>query len=182
MNERRNRQRQNPCFSPARIIRKVSLLESLNVNLSDLLFDYIELSALNLRKTLLTRELTPWLVLILDGNYVIGAHVRRNLCDLICFSHLIRSRAVMNRILFSEKSYFLPCLWDTILYKYHRWNFQGSLITQFFVVFFFEKERNVSMYQKNIRTICKQIYAEKKLIETIMQLGSNSKYQTKLAA
>ena len=47
------------------------------------------------------------MVLILDGgNSEKGVHVRRNLFDLICLRHLIRLRAVGNRI-FSEKTYFL---------------------------------------------------------------------------
>ena len=33
------------------------------------------------------------MVLILDGNSEIGAHVRSNLCYFICLRHLIRSRA-----------------------------------------------------------------------------------------
>ena len=34
---------------------------------------------------------------ILDGNSEIGAHLRSNLCKLICLTHLIKSRAVTNR-------------------------------------------------------------------------------------
>ena len=34
---------------------------------------------------------------ILDGNSEIGAHVRRNICYLICSRHLIKSRAVTNQ-------------------------------------------------------------------------------------
>ena len=63
------------------------------------------------------------MVLILDGNSEIGAHVRSDLC------YLIRWRAVTNRIFSSEKNYFhyacatcyelpsnmLPC----IIYKYY---------------------------------------------------------------
>ena len=43
------------------------------------------------------------MVSILDGNSRIGAHVRSNLCYLICLRYLIRSRAVTNRIFFSPK-------------------------------------------------------------------------------
>ena len=43
------------------------------------------------------------MVLKLDGDSEIGAQVRINLCYLICLRHLIRSRAVTNRI-FSTKS------------------------------------------------------------------------------
>ena len=38
------------------------------------------------------------MVHILDGNSEIVAHVKSNLCSLICLRHLIRSRAVTNRI------------------------------------------------------------------------------------
>ena len=40
---------------------------------------------------------------MLGGNSEIGAHVRTNICYLICQRHLIRSRAVTNRIFFSSK-------------------------------------------------------------------------------
>ena len=46
------------------------------------------------------------MVLILDGKSEIVAHVRSNLCYLICFGHLIRSRACTNRIFFPPKSIF----------------------------------------------------------------------------
>ena len=36
-------------------------------------------------------------VLILDGNSEIGAHVKSNLCYLICLRRFIRSRAVKDR-------------------------------------------------------------------------------------
>ena len=39
------------------------------------------------------------MVLILDGNPEIGVHVRSNLCYFICLRHLLRSRAVTNRII-----------------------------------------------------------------------------------
>ena len=38
------------------------------------------------------------MVLILDGNSEIGAHLSSNLCYLICVRHLFRSRAVTNLI------------------------------------------------------------------------------------
>ena len=44
------------------------------------------------------------LVPILNGSSEIGAHVRSNLCDLICLRHLIKTRAVTNRI-FSPKRF-----------------------------------------------------------------------------
>ena len=46
------------------------------------------------------------LVLILDGNTEIGAHVKSNLCYLISVRHFIRSRTVTNRIFFSDKTNF----------------------------------------------------------------------------
>ena len=46
------------------------------------------------------------MVLILDGNSLRGANIRRNLYYLTCFRHLIRSTAVTNRILLSEKKLF----------------------------------------------------------------------------
>ena len=36
------------------------------------------------------------MVLNLDGNSEIGAHVRSNVCYLICLRHVIRSKAVTN--------------------------------------------------------------------------------------
>ena len=43
------------------------------------------------------------MILILDGNLEIGAHARNNLCYLIFLTHLIRSQAVKNRIIFAPK-------------------------------------------------------------------------------
>ena len=40
------------------------------------------------------------MVLISDGNSEIDAHVRSNLCYVICLRHLINSRVVTNRITF----------------------------------------------------------------------------------
>ena len=45
-------------------------------------------------------------VLILDCNIEIGAHIRINLC-LICFRHLIRSRAVQDGIFSPKRPIFL---------------------------------------------------------------------------
>ena len=45
-------------------------------------------------------------VLILDGNSEIDVHLRSNLCYLICLMHLIRARALNNRIFFSEKTLY----------------------------------------------------------------------------
>ena len=53
-------------------------------------------------------------------NSEIGAHVRSKLCYLICIRRLIISRAVTNRIIFSEKTYLPLCVrnmfWCTIEY------------------------------------------------------------------
>ena len=46
------------------------------------------------------------MVLIVDGNSELGAHVGNNLWYLICLRHLIISRAVTNQISFSEKAIF----------------------------------------------------------------------------
>ena len=46
------------------------------------------------------------IVLTLDGNLKIGAHAGSNLCYLICFGHLNRSRAVTNQIYFRWKDLF----------------------------------------------------------------------------
>ena len=47
----------------------------------------------------------PW-YFILDGNSETGAHERSNLCYLIWLRHLIWSRAVTNRIMVFERTYF----------------------------------------------------------------------------
>ena len=47
-----------------------------------------------------------YMVIILDGNSGIGAHVGNNLCYSICFRHFIRSKAVTNRIFFPRKDIF----------------------------------------------------------------------------
>ena len=46
------------------------------------------------------------MVLVSDGNSEIGVHVRRNICYLICLRHLIRPRAVTNRIYILRKDLF----------------------------------------------------------------------------
>ena len=59
------------------------------------------------------------MVTTLDGNSEIGAHVRRNLCYLICARHLICSKAVTRRFFFLfeigaqvwSNLYSLFCLW-----------------------------------------------------------------------
>ena len=53
------------------------------------------------------------MVPLLDGYSEVGAHVRRNLCYLICLRHLIRVRAVKNRIFPQKRHIFIracaPC-------------------------------------------------------------------------
>ena len=46
------------------------------------------------------------MVLILDGNSLICAHVKHNLCYSTCLRHLIISRAVTNRVFLFEKELF----------------------------------------------------------------------------
>ena len=46
-------------------------------------------------------------VLILDGNSELRAHVRSNICYLICIRNINRSKAVAYRIFFYRKSQFL---------------------------------------------------------------------------
>ena len=60
------------------------------------------------------------LVLIIDGNSVIGAYVWSHLVYLICLRHLFRSGTGTKLIFFflKKRPVFLNT-WDTILYKYH---------------------------------------------------------------
>ena len=63
------------------------------------------------------------MVPLLDGNSEIGEHVRSILCYLNCIRHLIRSRAVKNRVFFLKNTYFPLCVRNmyrvTIYYKSH---------------------------------------------------------------
>ena len=64
------------------------------------------------------------MVFILHGNSDIGAHVWSNTGYLICLRHLIRSRAVTNRIFFSEKTYLpsnVSTMTATVIY-YVQWS------------------------------------------------------------
>ena len=74
----------------------------------------------------------PWvffMVLILDGNSEIGAHIRRNICYLICLMHLIRSKAVTNQF-FPPKRFFSLFRAQHVM-SYHLimipWNFDKDL-------------------------------------------------------
>ena len=49
------------------------------------------------------------MVLILDGNLETGAQIRSNVCYLICLRHLIRSRAVTNRVYLTPKEPIFLC-------------------------------------------------------------------------
>ena len=49
------------------------------------------------------RRVEKIIVLIIEGNSVIGARERSNLCYLICLRQLIRSRAVRYRLFFSPE-------------------------------------------------------------------------------
>ena len=55
------------------------------------------------------------MVLVLDGNSLIDAQVKRNLCYSTCLRHLISSRAVTNRIFLSEKK---PILFNACATSY----------------------------------------------------------------
>ena len=59
----------------------------------------------------LSCNITVLMVLIIDGNSAIGAHVRSNFCYLICLRHALTQRAVKNRFFFSSiRAIFLhPC-------------------------------------------------------------------------
>ena len=50
------------------------------------------------------------MLLILDGNSEIGAHVRSNHCYLIYLRKLIRSKTFTNRFVFSKKTHFYSCV------------------------------------------------------------------------
>ena len=78
------------------------------------------------------------MVLILVGNSEIGAHVLwSKLCYLICLRHLIRSRAIANRIFFLRKDFmrahhvmsyhlsYVPLAWLMLIVKS---NFKGALL------------------------------------------------------
>ena len=50
------------------------------------------------------------MVTILDGNSLIGSHVRQNLYYSTFIRHLIKSRAIINRISLSKKPNFPSCV------------------------------------------------------------------------
>ena len=56
------------------------------------------------------------MVLISDGNSIIGPHVRSNLCCLICLRHLTRSGAVKNHNIFllrkNRQKKVNKCVWN----------------------------------------------------------------------
>ena len=71
----------------------------------------------------------PYGMVILDGNSEIGGHVRSNLFYLTCLRHLIKSRAVTNRI-FCPKDLFSFMRAQYGL-SYHQYNYQCSLVNIF---------------------------------------------------
>ena len=60
------------------------------------------------------------MVFILDGNSYIGAHVRSNLCYLICLRHLIRSKEAQNKIFVSFTKYLFSFMRAQHVLSYHR--------------------------------------------------------------
>ena len=56
------------------------------------------------------RMLGKPMVLILDGNSLKGAHVRRNISYSTCSRHLITSRAVTIRVFLPEMTHFPSCV------------------------------------------------------------------------
>ena len=68
-------------------------------------------------------EYGGFMVRILDGNSEIGAHVRSNLCFLICLRRFIKSREVTNLNLFFGKGpvSFMRAQYIYHLNKYHGW-------------------------------------------------------------
>ena len=67
-------------------------------------------------------------ILISGGNSEIGGHIRSNLCYLICVRHLIRSRAVANRICCSKKTYFPILNWNFSNLSWLRQNQTGIFV------------------------------------------------------
>ena len=56
------------------------------------------------------KVLKPPMVLILDGNSEIGAHVKSNLSYLFCIRHLIKRKELTNPTIISDKTYFPSCV------------------------------------------------------------------------
>ena len=69
---------------------------------------YQTMNALHRMLILLIRDLMWPVVIILDGNWKIGAQVKANLCYLICQRHFFRSRAAKNRSFSFRKDLFTP--------------------------------------------------------------------------
>ena len=90
------------------------------INIHKILISYLPIIVINSAQDI-TKVRKP--IHILDGNSEIGAHVRSNLCYLICLRRLIRSRAVTNRLFLLRKDllFFMRSqhnLSDPV-YKYH---------------------------------------------------------------
>ena len=70
------------------------------------------------------------MVHILGGKSEIGAHVKSNLCYLVCLRHLNRLRAVTTRLFFSEKTYIFFMHAQYVL-SYHIIYVQGSALVSY---------------------------------------------------
>ena len=71
------------------------------------------------------------MVLIFDCNSEVGAHVRSNLCILICLMHLIKLRDVTNRICLGKDLFSFMRAQHVLsyhLYKYLFDKFQGWVL------------------------------------------------------
>ena len=77
---------------------------------------------------------------IIDGKTKIGARVRSNLWFLISWRHLIRSRAVTNRIF---SSCMRNMIWFTSLYEYHdSWIHKKE---KYFLFYFFSSYKKLDL-------------------------------------
>ena len=74
------------------------------INITQRLYNF---SSILITQNLVNSMWALGMVLILDGNSAIGAPVRSNVVFFICSRHLIRSRGVTYRIIFSLKKYFV---------------------------------------------------------------------------
>ena len=72
------------------------------------------------------------MLLILDNNSEMGAHIRSNICHLICLRHFFRSRAVTNSIFFRQIHCFFCMQVEKIRlyneFKFYQISFRGMAI------------------------------------------------------
>ena len=87
--------------------RNINLFEPLFICLLHILYCRGFIKSLNRTRKKIAHV---FLVLPLAGNSEIGAHVRSNLCELICERHLSGSRGVRNKISFSLRKELLFCM------------------------------------------------------------------------